>query len=402
MTIEVHKLGGSCIRSFDTLNLSIDQILKDKASTLVIVTSAPFGVTNLILEGLHNLSRILDLPYVLLPIFQNLLPDQLSQPKKFTELFNEFITRCNGISEKNQISEDLEIEMMTFGERLICPILEHFFRAIHNLRSTIVQADELLSVFGPRKDSEINFQDSQKLVEAKSDIFAEYDIIIVPGFYGIGEDRTVNLLGRSGTDYSATGLAYLLNAQAVVIWKDVLGFMSGDPGIFKDAIPLNEITYREADLLAQLGTSILHPKALNPLLDGNIPTYIRNIFDATQQTLITSHPQTQMRFSAISLFNSGNTDLKSNNSSNLGIQYFQPHQNYVLTNSQENLVSMGSIVLVGRNIVMFLQQTNKAENIFNHSEIKQYVITKDTIILHVDVTKLHSVATSLHTLLLLQ
>jgi len=47
---------------------------------------------------------------------------------------------------------------------------------------------------------------------------------IVPGFYGVSKEGDVTLLGRGGSDYTATVLAYALDASYVVLFKDVNGF----------------------------------------------------------------------------------------------------------------------------------------------------------------------------------
>ena len=67
-------------------------------------------------------------------------------------------------------------------------------------------------------------------------------------------------LGREGSDYTASALAYLLDAESVTIWKDVPGIMNADPSYFDFAEKLKELSYNEAIELAFYGAKVIHPK----------------------------------------------------------------------------------------------------------------------------------------------
>jgi aspartate kinase len=83
-------------------------------------------------------------------------------------------------------------------------------------------------------------------------------------------------LGREGSDYSASIIAYCLDAMEVVIWKDVPGVLNGDPKVFENTILLNQINYREAIELAFYGASVIHPKTIQPLQEKGIPLKVKS------------------------------------------------------------------------------------------------------------------------------
>src|SRR6185503_13021276 len=85
--------------------------------------------------------------------------------------------------------------------------------------------------------------------------------------------------GRGGSDYSATVLAAALNAEEVIIWTDVDGVLTADPGLVPEARTLREISYNEAAELAYFGAKVLHPKTLRPVAEAAIPVWIRNSFE---------------------------------------------------------------------------------------------------------------------------
>ena len=102
---------------------------------------------------------------------------------------------------------------------------------------------------------------------------------VVGGFTGATQDGVVTTLGRGGSDYTATALGAALDADQVWLWSDVDGIMTADPRIVPDAKTIPELSYREAAELAVFGAKALHPRALEPVWDANIPVYIRNTFN---------------------------------------------------------------------------------------------------------------------------
>ncbi|KQT17614.1 aspartate kinase [Chryseobacterium sp. Leaf404] len=105
---------------------------------------------------------------------------------------------------------------------------------------------------------------------------------VTQGFIGSDENNFTVTLGREGSDYSAAIFAYCLNSEAMTIWKDVPGVMTGDPRKFKDVALLSNISYEEAIELAYYGASIIHPKTLQPLQQKNIPFYVKSFIDPTK------------------------------------------------------------------------------------------------------------------------
>ena len=60
-------------------------------------------------------------------------------------------------------------------------------------------------------------------------------IPIVTGFNGATEDGRPTTLGRGGSDFSASILASVLDAEELWIWSDVDGIMTADPRLVPDA-----------------------------------------------------------------------------------------------------------------------------------------------------------------------
>lgn len=96
------------------------------------------------------------------------------------------------------------------------------------------------------------------------------------GFLGQTMDGRTTTLGRNGSDYTGALLARGLGAESFTIWTDVLGVMTADPNILKDAYPITHLSYMEALELANFGARMFHPRTMIPLIDSGVPLRIRN------------------------------------------------------------------------------------------------------------------------------
>lgn len=104
-------------------------------------------------------------------------------------------------------------------------------------------------------------------------------IVVVTGFVARTAKGVPTTLKRSGSDYSATILAKLTSAGRVTMWKNTNGVYTADPRRVPEAFPIASLKYDEAMELAYFGAQVLHPSAMVPCIDDNIPVYVRNIFN---------------------------------------------------------------------------------------------------------------------------
>ena len=83
------------------------------------------------------------------------------------------------------------------------------------------------------------------------------------------------LLGRNGSDYSATQIGALAGVSRVTIWSDVAGVYSADPRKVKDACLLPLLRLDEASELARLAAPVLHARTLQPVSGSDIDLQLR-------------------------------------------------------------------------------------------------------------------------------
>lgn len=113
---------------------------------------------------------------------------------------------------------------------------------------------------------------------------------VVCGFQGVTENHGhFTTLGRGGSDTSAAAIGVALQAELIEIYTDVEGIMTADPRIVKDANILEEISYGEVCQMAQQGAKVIHPRAVEIAMRGNIPMVVKSTFSEAPGTLISAN-----------------------------------------------------------------------------------------------------------------
>ena len=102
--------------------------------------------------------------------------------------------------------------------------------------------------------------------------------IIVTGYVARDADGRATVLGRNGSDYSASIFAALFDASEIHIWTDVDGVLSADPRLVPEAVTLAAMSYEEACELAYFGAKVIHPQTMAPAIARGLPIFIRNTF----------------------------------------------------------------------------------------------------------------------------
>ncbi|OSN07174.1 bifunctional aspartokinase II/homoserine dehydrogenase II [Lonsdalea britannica] len=106
--------------------------------------------------------------------------------------------------------------------------------------------------------------------------------LVITGFISRNEAGETVLLGRNGSDYSATQIGALADVERVTIWSDVAGVFSADPRKVKDACLLPLLRLDEASELARLAAPVLHTRTLQPVSGSDINLELRCSYQPEQ------------------------------------------------------------------------------------------------------------------------
>jgi len=119
--------------------------------------------------------------------------------------------------------------------------------------------------------------------------FANYDILIVPGFIGVDENNEVVTLGRGNSDLTAILLAIYFNLKEVTLLKDVNGiypFLIHPINKYK---PYSIIDFENMEQLIDSGAKVVSKDAIIYAKNNNISIKILPYDNEGEGSLITSY-----------------------------------------------------------------------------------------------------------------
>lgn len=116
--------------------------------------------------------------------------------------------------------------------------------------------------------------------------FAQGEIVVVAGEQGIDEEKNITTLGKGGAETTAIAIAAALKSERVDIYTNVDGVYTADPSYIPSAQKLKEISYDEMLELSNLGSHILHPRAVELAKKFQMPVIIRSSVIDVEGTLL--------------------------------------------------------------------------------------------------------------------
>ncbi len=124
-------------------------------------------------------------------------------------------------------------------------------------------------------------------------VLSELRVPVLGGFIGASDGGLTTTLGRGGSDYTASIVGAALSAREIQIWTDVPGVLTADPRVVPRAVTIHRLSYDEAAELAYFGAKVLHPKTIQPAVEGAIPVRICNSrAPAGESTLVCAEIET--------------------------------------------------------------------------------------------------------------
>ncbi len=170
-------------------------------------------------------------------------------------------------------------EAIATGERLSAMMIASYLNC-NGTRAEAINAAELIVTDDEFGNASPLMDETREKARARLlPVIDSGAIPIVTGFNAATEDGRPTTLGRGGSDFSASILASVLDAEELWIWSDVDGIMTADPRLVPNAAVLDEVTYKEAAELAYNGAKVLHPRTLAPLIEKGIPVWSKNSFN---------------------------------------------------------------------------------------------------------------------------
>ena len=289
--LRVFKFGGTSVGDASCI-IKVADIIRaaSSESDLAVVVSAMAGVTNQLVDAAvlaengdekavgEILKQLRQQHEIALKAAIPSSDEQSNIARKMNELFGEGDRLCKGTTLLRELTPRVRDAISSLGERLSVLLVAAILRE-RGVAAEAIEATELVVT-----DSSHGAADPwldltrERCQDRLLPVLRRGAVPVVTGFIGATAEGMLTTLGRGGSDYSATILGAVLDADEVVIWTDVDGLLTADPRMVPEARTISEVSYREAAELAYFGAKVLHPKTLRPVLQRGIPLRIRNTF----------------------------------------------------------------------------------------------------------------------------
>jgi aspartate kinase len=288
----VYKFGGASINSPEGV-CNLGKIVSKCDDKLIVVVSAMGKTTNMLEtvntacfernqnESLRILAGIKDYHYNMI---DGLTEINNSIKEKLKHTINSLIDiTVNFIKENKNLDFDYCYgQIVSLGELLSSTIVNEYVNTVIKI-SELVDARNFITTDSLFREARVYFDKTEKKLENIFSFRNNINCYITQGFIGSNPNGDTTTLGREGSDYSAAIIASLTNANSLTIWKDVSGVLSADPKLFPEAKLLPELSYKDAAELSYYGAQVMHQKTIKPLVNKNIPLYVKSFADTDLQ-----------------------------------------------------------------------------------------------------------------------
>lgn len=276
---QLHKFGGSSLADTACYQRLVNIIRSFSQPGDLIVVSAAGKTTNHLLawtKYLEKDGRLAHDEILWLRQYHSQLIESLFEKEEAHSLLETFYSELSEIvalGDKGALSASQKAWAIAHGEswshRLVSAYLNKY-----ELPSVALDAREFLRTERAALP-EVDRDKSRPLLEKQLENYGDKRIVI-PGFIAQNEKGHTVLLGRNGSDYSATMIGALAGVSQVTLWHEISGVFSADPQVVSNACLLPLLRLDEASELARLAAPVLHSRTLQPVASSAINLALRS------------------------------------------------------------------------------------------------------------------------------
>lgn len=215
----VVKFGGAELRSGETIRKAAEMIKESGFKEVIVVVSAMEKTTDNLIKCVTEIGKVEDADYA---------------------------------------------EIVSMGERISARLFSSALKSL-GIKSVYFdpqREDWPIITNSDFLEAEPDLEETTSRVKAYIEPLLGECVPVICGFIGKNKKGQVTILGRGGSDITATLLGNCLQAEEVILVKNTEGILTADPEIVPNAKQIKKITVEEMFSLAQGGAKIVHPKAL--------------------------------------------------------------------------------------------------------------------------------------------
>ena len=283
------KFGGTSVANYEAVSRMISIVEGRISERPVVVVSALSKVTDLLYrladaaaasdrEAVEEM--LVELRERHLNLAKQLLEghnDKYSEAKKCIDgICDSLASFVGAVCSLGELTPRSKAKIISNGEWLSSNIICYAMNArgirtgFVDARSIMITSNDYLK--GEPVISEIQTRAPEEIEKA----YAGQDAVITQGFISSSENGEPTVLGRGGSDYSASLIGMAMDATRIEIWTDVDGVRTADPRVVENTRSIEKISFEEAAEMAHFGAKVLHPLTIEPAVMKNIPVYVLN------------------------------------------------------------------------------------------------------------------------------
>ena len=284
---KVFKFGGTSIKDANNIKRIAEILIKYASEDLVVVFSAMGKITNMLEEVVEDYMQK-----------NGQAEDKLQLVKDFhAHLLGELFESNHAIyNEVNNLFVEIEWvledepnldyafnydQIVSVGELLSTKIMSAYLNE-NGFENSWVDVRDIIRTDNKYRNAKIDWEQTISSCKENLNSFP----ITTQGFIGCTSENFTTTLGREGSDFTAAILAFSLDAEQVIIWKDVDGVLNADPRFFEETEQLMSIPFEEAIELAYYGAKVMHPKTIQPLQKKSIPLEVKSFLNPKKESSI--------------------------------------------------------------------------------------------------------------------
>ena len=286
----VMKFGGTSVANCEAISRTIEIIRTRLADKPVVVVSALSKITDLLYGIADAASRkdreeckklLQTLRDRHIALCHDLMPGSRGNGavERVTALCDELDIFASAVCALGELSDRSKAVIISYGEFLssniiACAMNDRGIKTnLMNSRKMVITNSDNLK--GEPVFAEIQARVPQEVEAAFSD-GTSVEAVITQGFVASSEDGEPTVLGRGGSDYTASLIGMASDSERIEIWTDVDGVRTADPRKVNGTLSLEKLSFEEASEMAHFGAKVLHPLTIEPAVMKNIPIYVLN------------------------------------------------------------------------------------------------------------------------------
>lgn len=276
--VKVLKFGGSSVGSVESLGRVISIVKGETAACRpVVVVSALSGVTDILVELVDSTD-----PETLIATLAKRhidMAEAVLDPRRRYTYLHTIAGILEGLRDRchQKATPSRKDGVLATGELLSAPLIAGLLTQ-NGIVSQAIDARKLIvtRLSSSGTEHSVDLIQTEKRISAWFSDLSRFVLPIVTGFVAADEDGNTTVLGRGGSDYTASLFAAGINAAKFDRWTDVDGLYTADPNKIKGAGKFLFLLLEDASSWNESSALGMHAEAFTPVLEACIPVHVRS------------------------------------------------------------------------------------------------------------------------------